>query len=188
MKKFMITLGICAIFGILAAGSFSSDSNNSGGSTTASTTTNKEKEKEEKAKEFYLGDTVQAGKFSIAVLKPEVKPSVGSQYIKQEANGVYWIFPVAVRNDDTESRLVDTTMFQLISESGAKSNPDASAGMLMDTSSLFLERINPGVQVDSYVIFDMPKDHKPETYKLAVRGGVGFKSTTPIEIILQEKK
>jgi flagellar biosynthesis GTPase FlhF len=144
---------------------------------------------EAEAKAPRPGDTVKAGNFSIAVYDPSTAASVGDKYLSQKAKGIYWIFPVAVRNDDKEARTVDSSMFELVSNTGVKYAPDATAALYMNTETkFFLEKINPGIILKGYVVFDMPKDQMIVDYKMQVRGGIGFATTKPVDILLKAKE
>ncbi|RKN64314.1 DUF4352 domain-containing protein [Paenibacillus ginsengarvi] len=143
---------------------------------------------EAEAKAPRAGDTVKAGNISIVVSDPSTAATIGDKYLNQKAKGIYWIFPVAARNDDKEARTVDSSMFTLISNTGVKYEPDATAAIYMNTDSkFFLEKINPGIVLNGFVVFDMPKDQMIVDYKMQVRGGVGFATTKPVDIILKPR-
>lgn len=144
---------------------------------------------EAEAKAPHAGDTVSVGSLSVAVFDPKTSATVGNKYLNQTARGIYWVFPIAVRNDDKESRTVDTSMFELISNSGVKYEPDSTAGIYANTDSpFFLQKINPGIVLNGYVVFDMPKDQQIADYKMQVRGGLGFRTTKPVDITLKPRE
>lgn len=197
MKKTILTLLAFMVFGALAAGSMDSDksSSESTPSSTGSTNSasakgdNSSKEQAQKDSRMYIGDTVGVGRFAVLVHTPEVKRSVGNQYLKQEANGEYWIIPVSIRNDDKEARMVTSAMFKLVSSDGASFDPDASAAMYLDSkSSLLLDNINPGIQVDGYIVFDMPKGQKVSNYVMEVNDAFSFTGNSKAIIQLTKKK
>jgi hypothetical protein len=141
------------------------------------------------AKAPRIGDTVAVGNFSVAVSTPKQSPTIGDRFLNQKANGIYWVIPVAVRNDDKEARTVDSSMFELVSGSGIKYEPDSTAAMYANSDSdFFLKKINPGITIKGYIVFDMPTDQKVEEYKMQVRGGVGFKTTNPVDVLLKQKQ
>ncbi|WP_164716429.1 DUF4352 domain-containing protein [Paenibacillus whitsoniae] len=143
----------------------------------------------EEAKAPRTGDTVSVGSFSVLVNSPSTEPSIGNQFLSQKAKGVYWVFPVSVRNDDKEARTVDSSMFQLVSNAGVKYDPDPTAAIYANNNSpFFLEKINPGIVIKGFVVFDMPTDQQIADYKMQVRGGIGFKTTKPVDIILKPKE
>ncbi|ANF97878.1 DUF4352 domain-containing protein [Paenibacillus bovis] len=193
MKKAISTLIACAIFGTLAAGSMNSDEPSSTSSSTSSSNTASAKKegstapKQEK-KEFYIGDGVSVGGFAVMVHTPEVKSSVGNQYLRQEANGEYWAVPISVINNDKEARMVTMAMFKLVSKDGRSYDSDATAVMYMDSQNkLLLDNINPGVQVDGYIVFDMPTGQKMSNYSMEVSDPFSFTRNNQVLIKLAKK-
>lgn len=170
-----------------------SDEPTSTSSSTTSSNTASAKEQSSKApkqekKEFYIGDGVNVGNFAVLVHTPEVKSSVGNQYLRQEANGEYWAVPVSVINNDKEARMVTMAMFKLVSKDGATYDPDSTAVMYMDSQNkLLLDNINPGVQVDGYIVFDMPKGQKMSNYSMEVSDAFSFTSNDEVKIKLAKK-
>ncbi|MEW4370744.1 DUF4352 domain-containing protein [Paenibacillus kandeliae] len=194
MKKTVATLLAFVIFGALAAGSMdsdksSSDNTSSSKSGTSSASSTEKQQTEQKDKQFYIGDTVGVGNFAVLVHTPEIKSSVGNQYLKQEANGEYWIIPVSVRNDDNEARMITMAMFKLVSKDGTSYDPDSTAIMYMDSKNkLLLDKINPGIQADGYIVFDMPKGQKASNYAIEVNDTFSFTGNSQATIQLSKKK
>ncbi len=194
MKKTILTLLACMVFGALAAGSMDSDQSSSENTTSSTNSASAKgsqssKEQAEKDSRMYIGDTVGVGRFAVLVHTPEVKSSVGNQYLKQEANGEYWVIPISIRNDDKEARMITTAMFKLVSSDGTSFDPDAAAAMYLDSkSSLLLDNINPGIQVDGYIVFDMPKGQKVSNYVMEVTDAFSFTGNNKAVIQLSKKK
>lgn len=190
MKKITYTLLACLIFSVLAAGSMNDDKEDTTSNTKSASATSKSNTDSttEKTKEYFIGDTVSVGHFATAIHTPEVKSSVGNEFLQQEANGEYWVIPVSVRNDDKQARMVTTNMFKLVSSDGTTYDPDSTAVMYMDSKNkFFLDNINPGVQVDGYIVFDMPKRSKISKYALEVDDVFNFGSNSKETIKLTKK-
>jgi hypothetical protein len=64
---------------------------------------------------------------------------------------------------------------KLIDAQGREFQTDSGAMMFSDNQDLWLKEINPGIQIDGQLIFDLPADAKPVTAELhdsAFSGGV----------------
>ena len=72
---------------------------------------------------------------------------------------------LTVRNDDKKARTIPP--FKLIDENGAEYET-SSKGWSVDGSIGALDSLNPGVQKDGTILFDVPQSH---TYKLKLSGG-----------------
>lgn len=144
---------------------------------------------EEKAP--HLGESSAVGNLAVGIGK-EVKTtqSVGNQFLNQKAQGTYWVFSVGIKNGDKEARMIDTSMFQLVSSDGIKYEPDPTASMYAnEAGKFFLQSINPGIQSNGFIVFDMPSDAKDKMadFKLKVSSGVGFKAGTSTDFILKAR-
>jgi hypothetical protein len=140
----------------------------------------------------HLGEATKIGNLVVGIAKDiKVSQSVGNQYLDQKAQGTYWIFGVSIKNGDKEARMIDTSMFQLVSSDGTKYEADSTANMYAnDTGKFMFQSINPGIQTSGFVVFDMPPDAKDKLadFKLKVDSGVAFKAGTSADFILKSRQ
>ncbi|NHN33551.1 DUF4352 domain-containing protein [Paenibacillus sp. S3N08] len=144
---------------------------------------------EEKAP--HLGESITIGSLGVGVAKDiKVSQTVGSQYLNQKAQGTYWIFGISIKNGDKAARMIDTSMFQLVSSDGTKYEADSTANLYANDAGKFMfQNINPGIQTNGFVVFDMPPDAKDKMadFKLKVDSGVGFKAGASADFILKSR-
>lgn len=105
-----------------------------------------------------VGQAARDGKFEFVVNKVECGvPSVGSTYVKRDAQGEFCIVNVTVANigDEPQSFLGDNS--KLSNAAGQEFSADTSAAMYAneDSNAMYAE-INPGNTIMTDVVFDIP--------------------------------
>jgi len=108
------------------------------------------------------GDTVRTGYMSYAVWYSSWSSRLSSN---EKPDAMFLLVKLTVRNDDVKARSVPP--FQLIDENGAEYETSSKGWAFNDVIGV-LERLNPGVLKEGFIIFDIPQNHK---YKLKVSGG-----------------
>lgn len=146
----------------------------SGCSDTTGNQQNSNGQAEAPQQEYKVGDQFKTGYFNYYLQKVEQKSSVGNQFLKYQAGGVYEICYMAAINGDKEPRYVDRSMFKLVDDQNRSYSisSEATTAYVMEYNSqydFFLKQANPGVQVNGLLVFDIPKDAKG--LKLEVSGG-----------------
>lgn len=155
-KKRVIIPAILVVFlviGMASAGSGTED----GASTTASSS----ESSEEKAKTAGIGETVKSGSFAFTVKGIECgKTSVGDQFITEEAQGQYCMLDVTAKNVGDEAKYLNADSQYLYDDQGREFSADSVATGYVnpDSTTFFLEEINPGNSVSGKIAFDVPKD------------------------------
>lgn len=140
----------------------------------------------------HIGEAAEVGKLNVAVWKgPLTGPSVGDGILKHDAKGTYWLIRVGVGNRDKESRTIDSNMFKLVGPDGTMYDPDTTAGRYAnDKTHFFLEKINPGIDIEGFVVFDMPTSigiDKTDEFILRVDSGIGFKGGSHVDFVLKKR-
>lgn len=112
---------------------------------------------------YKINDSVTVGKFTYKVTKVETKSSVGNQYSKEDASGIYQIVYITLLNNDKEFRYADSNMFKLMDDKGRSFVVSTEATMAHSAANggkldFFLKQVNPGVEISGVLIFDIPKD------------------------------
>lgn len=169
-QKILTVILLISLFGaITGSGSSTSDTNGSKPDPVSSETPKAETGPA-------LGSTAADGKFAFVVWKVKcgVK-SVGSGFTKSTAQGSYCLVDISVKNIGDEAQTIFSDNMKLIDEQGREFQTDSGAMMFSDSQDLWLKEINPGIQIDGQLIFDLPPDAKPVTAELhdsAFSGGV----------------
>ena len=132
----------------------------------SSTSTQEKTQQEEKQTitSRKIGESFQVGYTRYKINRFQWKSRIGNAYFGQDANARYLLVYVQVKNEDTEQRMIPE--FQLIDEEGS-SYEESSDKMFLDKNT-FLENLNPGVQKNAVLLFDVPPNNH---YHLLVSGG-----------------
>lgn len=114
-----------------------------------------------------IGTAVRDGKFEFTVTSVETGvPSVGDQYLSQEAQGQYVLVHMTVKNIGDEAQMFTGGNQQLTDTEGRTHESDSTAAIYLGDTNSFLTDINPGNAVDGVVVFDIPADAVPATLSL----------------------
>jgi len=109
---------------------------------------------------FGIGDTVQAGDLSARVdnvSRASVVESAFSQEVPSTGN--YLLVDVTVRNDGNESVTVDSNNFKLVKgEITYDSDSTATLYANDDSTSFFLNSLNPEATLSGTVVFDISEN------------------------------
>jgi hypothetical protein len=140
------------------------------GSTSTSSSSSSAVPKETKAAKASgpaIGTAVADGKFAFKVWSMDcTKKSVGGSYSTSTAQGHYCILSVSVKNIGKEAQTVFSSNMKLIDDQGREFKTDDVAQMNAGQTDLWLKEINPGIQLDGKLIFDVPTDAKIVTAEL----------------------
>jgi len=143
-------------------------------------TANKEEDQENTQEEgnadvYGIGDYVEVGKLAYIVHNVETTDILESdnEFIDPATtDGQFVVVEIEAFNNDTETRMVDSTMFKIIDDQGREyeSSSDVDVMMVMDESlNLFLQDINPGLSKTGKLVFELPAD--VTSYELQVSSG-----------------
>lgn len=136
----------------------------------------------------HLNEKAAVGNLEVAVAS-KIQTGAFIAGGSQNAQGIYWLLAVAVKNNDKKSRMIDSSMFQLISSDGSKYDPDPMTSLEANQAGKFMmQTINPGIATAGFVAFDMPTDKKPSDFILRVDSGVGFAAGTSVDFILKPRQ
>lgn len=134
----------------------------------------KENNKEEEVKndkQPKIGESFTVGDVQYKILGTETKKKVGSEYINQEAKGIYYIVEVEITNNGKESLSVNDSFFILF-KGDIQYEVDSLASMYSGDDSLWLEKLNPELTMKGKVAFDVSEDTaKSNDLELQVQTG-----------------
>jgi hypothetical protein len=112
------------------------------------------------------GETVSIGYTSYAVWKSWYSARLSDNKLLDHKPDARFLFvDLTVRNNDKEPRYIPS--FKLIDENGAEYETTSKA-WAVEGSIGVLESLNPSVQKQGVIVFDVPTDHK---YRLEAFGG-----------------
>lgn len=150
---------LMAIVGILAGGSDDSATPVAVTDTAADAPEAKKEDKKEEAPPAStgLGQEVEVGDVFFTAHGTSTAQNIGGEY-GVNAQSMFLIVEVTVRNEKDEALMVDSSFFKLMS--GERTyDSDGGAGIYAnEDTNFFLDKINPGVSVTGNVVFDIPAD------------------------------
>lgn len=103
-----------------------------------------------------VGQTVADGDLSFTVTKVEERRRVGSGSLGEDAQGVFKLVHVRVRNGGSDTEAFSSSRQTLRDHSGREFDASASAAIYLRDSNSLYEKINPGNTVTGVLVFDVP--------------------------------
>jgi hypothetical protein len=110
-----------------------------------------------------IGTPVRDGKFEFTVTAVTYAHKVGDQFLGKTAQGRYALLHVTVKNIGTEAQTLSDSSQYVYDASGRKYSADTEADLYTNSNStsMFLNDINPGNTVSGVIAFDMPRGTPP---------------------------
>ncbi|MFL5787465.1 MAG: DUF4352 domain-containing protein, partial [Flavisolibacter sp.] len=117
-----------------------------------------------------IGDNIDVGNFSYTINEAHFSKSIGEEYSKKTADGIYLIVDLTFRNNDNEEHTLDNSFFKLTDEKGTEFNTDAEASFekISGKETLFMKECNPHISKTGLLIFEVPEK---KVYDLHLSGG-----------------
>lgn len=141
------------------------------------TSDNTQQQDEVTEKLYSIGENVVVGNLEFVVNNFEETTEITSDNMFIDSvttQGKLVVIDMTVKNNDKESRTIDSTMFKLIDDQGREFDALNSAELMMilDDVNIFLKQVNPGLSLEGTFVFEIPAD--VESYSLELASGVAF--------------
>lgn len=105
-----------------------------------------------------------------------------------DTSGKFVVLDVTVENDKDDSILIDSDFFKIITDEGKEheSSSDGDVMMAMGDAmgDFFYEDINPGIEVDGKIVFEVSDD--VDVSESTMEAQTGFWGTETVEVDLHE--
>lgn len=161
-SQHVVSLFVLFLFIILAVGSVD-DSGSSGGSSPSSSSG---PAKRKQIKLYKTGETVHIGYTSYCVWRSWWSKRLSdNEFLDDRPDAMFLFVKLTVRNDDKKARSIPP--FELVDENGAEYETSSKA-WAVDGSIGVLESLNPSVEKQGFIVFDVPTNHE---YRLKASGG-----------------
>jgi hypothetical protein len=118
-----------------------------------------------------VGEELSVGSFVYRVNDFYFAKSLGNEFSKTKADGIFLLVDLTLMNNDKESHTIDNSLFKLTDQTGTEfesSNEGSTALMMAGKETLFLKNCNPKIQKAGFLVFEVPE--KAE-YNLNLSGG-----------------
>src|SRR5690606_18566654 len=105
---------------------------------------------------YKVGDRVVVGERAYTITDVRTASSVGDDFTKQTATGIFVIVTMNVENIGKESATMSSTDVKIIDSEGRTFESDTEAWTALK-ENILLKQIQPGLPVVGQTIFDVPK-------------------------------
>lgn len=174
MKKLLkwggIGLVVLIVIAVVASAGKSGD-NPSSNSNNASNTSNGNNQSETQTV-AKINEPVTDSDLVFTATAVETAKTLGNQYTKKDAQGTFQIITLKIENKGKETKTVDSSMITLTDSQGRKFDRSiegqTAKGMSQGKVDLFLQQVQPGLNVTGDIVFDVPDD--ATGLKLLVKG------------------
>lgn len=139
---------------------------------------------EKSSKEPTVGTQVQIGNFAYIVNDFSFRKSVGDEFMRETADGIYLLVDLSLVNVDDESHTLDGSLFSITDLNGRKYEYSTNGSTALEMSgykTLFLKQCQPNIPTRGVLIFEVPKKDK---YYIHLAGG--FWSSKSIRVLLSK--
>ena len=127
---------------------------------------------------YKVGDRVVVGERAYTITDVRTASSVGDNFTKQTATGIFVIVTMNVENIGKESATMSSTDVKIIDSEGRTFESDTEAWTALK-ENILLKQIQPGLPVVGQTIFDVPKGI---TANLQVSSGIWGTDTKLISL------
>jgi len=120
-----------------------------------------------------IGDNVSVGNFIYKIESTKFAKSIGNAYSRKTADGIYLLINIRITNKSSETRILDSSLFNLLDESNSSYESSSDAQVAMEMSgkkTIFLKQCQPNIETTGWLVFEVPS--KEKEYHLMVSGGI----------------
>lgn len=110
----------------------------------------------------HIGDAIKIEDLSYSVNEIMALPIIGSDYMYQEAKGIFIVASISVKNNGKKSAYIGTNNFKLIDSQDREYKADSMDSVYLSTMGFealpVFEDLGAGLQAEGYLVFDVPAD------------------------------
>lgn len=139
-------------------------------------------QEKQQVEESAIGKPLQIGDFAYQVNSFSFKKSVGNEFMRETADGIYLLVDISIMNMDNESHTLDGSLFSVTDLEGREYEYSTNGSTALELSgykTLFLKQCQPNIATQGILIFEVPNKDK---YYLHLTGG--FWSSKSARILL----
>ena len=182
MRHKILTGILVFIVFIVVVSASGGDSSSSGSSNSGSKQEQSQKQEKITAK---IGEQVQSGDLAFTVNGVKEYQSLGNSFTSKDAQGVFKVVSLKIENVGKETKTIDSSMIKLTDSEGRtferSIDGQTAKGLSQGQVDLFLQQVQPGLNVNGEIVFDVPET--AEGLVIELRGGL---FATPAEVELSE--
>lgn len=129
-----------------------------------------------------IGQPTEVGNFIYTVEKTTFRKSIGNEFLNQQADGIYLLVTLSIKNISNESRTLDNSLFKLTDDQGTEYESSTDGSTALEFSggkSIFLKQCQPNITTRGTLVFEVPQK---DEYNLHLTGGFWNGNTSVIRI------
>ncbi len=145
--------------------------------TTQEETSTQQFKSENEEIESSIGKPIEIGHFVYTVQNVSFRKSIGDEFFRETADGIYMIVDLSIKNVSNKTRTLDGSLFAVTDKSGTKYEFAINASTVLEMSgkkTLFLKECQPNITTKGVLVFEVPE--KGEYYLHLIGSFWGVKS------------
>ncbi len=110
--------------------------------------------------ESSIGKPIQIGNFIYTIQDVSFRKSVGDEFAKENADGIYMLVNLTIKNIDNETHTLDGSLFAVTDKDGTKYEFSTNASTALEMSgkkTLFLKECQPNITTKGLLVFEVPE-------------------------------
>jgi hypothetical protein len=122
---------------------------------------------------FNIGEKITISDIEYTLTEVSAFSAVGSEYFAQEADGMFIVLSLKVKNNKNNEILLTSNDFKLKDSQDRKYNADISAGIYLNTmgyDSFMFKQLGAGLETNGEVVFDVPENDKGLVLEISGEG------------------
>lgn len=152
----MITGIVIIVVAIIAMSGNKGESNSEGVQDEKGAVSEIDSKKETSEQIYKISDVVSVGDVEYTVNKVQASKEIGDEYIKKEAQNMYYIIDITIKNNGNEPLTVSDSFFKLIN--GEKEYSTDSEGAMYIDKNIIFDEINPDASMNGQIVFDISQE------------------------------
>lgn len=113
-------------------------------------------EKESSEQIYKINDVVSVGDVEYIVNNVQATKQIGSEYLNKEAQNMYYIVDVTIKNNGNEALTVSSSFFKL--KNGEKEYSTDTEGAMYIDNNIIYDEINPEASLNGQIVFDISQE------------------------------
>ena len=133
---------------------------------------------------FQPGVAIPVGKFIYTINGVKFAKRLGNSVVNETADGIFLLVDMTILNNDSETRMLDDSLFKIKDVAGTEYEPASRAATTLEMSggkAIMFKQCQPKIPTKGVLVFEVPAQGQP--YFLELSGG--YWSSQHAQVALQ---
>lgn len=133
---------------------------------------------------FQPGMAIPVGKFMYTINGVKFAKRLGNSVVNETADGIFLLVDMTILNNDSETRMLDDSLFKIKDAAGTEYEPASRAATTLEMSggkAIMFKQCQPKIPTKGVLVFEVPAQGQP--YFLELSGG--YWSGQHVQVALQ---